>query len=516
MQTKQDGRLGTEKIGKLMLELALPSVLAQIVNVLYNIVDRIYIGRIPDVGSLALTGVGVTFPIITIISAFAGFASGGGAPLAAIALGQKNRERAEKILGSSTSLLLFFSVLLMAFFFVFQTPLLYLFGASDNTIGYASTYISIYLVGTVFVELAVGLNTFISCQGHARTAMCSVLIGAVVNIGLDPVFIFVLHMGVSGAALATVLSQALSAAWVLRFLTSKKSGIRLSLRTMKPDFAILGSVMALGISPFIMSATESAITIVMNHGLQTYGSDLYVGSMTILQSVLQLIFVPVNGFTNGVQPIISYNFGAGQFDRVRQTIRRMIAITFTATFVYVVFAMLRPALFAGLFTTDPELIAIVVESASGLHCRHGNFRLAERRTEFLSRSWPGEDFSFYRTAPESHSSDPACTHSAAFLRRYGRLLCGTDRRCLLRCHCRYAVSLQYLENSFEGNSRKGDSHRGVTEKALRDLFHAPSIINFFDRFGGVDGIFREKHSVNRVRHRTDLFSFLYRGFDELR
>ena len=376
MQTKQDGRLGTEKIGKLMLELALPSVLAQIVNVLYNIVDRIYIGRIPDVGSLALTGVGVTFPIITIISAFAGFASGGGAPLAAIALGQKNRERAEKILGSSTSLLLFFSVLLMAFFFVFQTPLLYLFGASDNTIGYASTYISIYLVGTVFVELAVGLNTFISCQGHARTAMCSVLIGAVVNIGLDPVFIFVLHMGVSGAALATVLSQALSAAWVLRFLTSKKSGIRLSLRTMKPDFAILGSVMALGISPFIMSATESAITIVMNHGLQTYGSDLYVGSMTILQSVLQLIFVPVNGFTNGVmqfamlplqglgqgaQPIISYNFGAGQFDRVRQTIRRMIAITFTATFVYVVFAMLRPALFAGLFTTDPELIAIVVK-----------------------------------------------------------------------------------------------------------------------------------------------------------
>ena len=351
MQTKQDGRLGTEKIGKLMLELALPSVLAQIVNVLYNIVDRIYIGRIPDVGSLALTGVGVTFPIITIISAFAGFASGGGAPLAAIALGQKNRERAEKILGSSTSLLLFFSVLLMAFFFVFQTPLLYLFGASDNTIGYASTYISIYLVGTVFVELAVGLNTFISCQGHARTAMCSVLIGAVVNIGLDPVFIFVLHMGVSGAALATVLSQALSAAWVLR----------LSLRTMKPDFTILGSVMALGISPFIMSATESAITIVMNHGLQTYGGDLYVGSMTILQSVLQLIFVPVNGFTNGVQPIISYNFGAGQFDRVRQTIRRMIAITFTATFVYVVFAMLRPALFAGLFTTDPELIAIVAK-----------------------------------------------------------------------------------------------------------------------------------------------------------
>ena len=197
MQTKQDGRLGTEKIGKLMLELALPSVLAQIVNVLYNIVDRIYIGRIPDVGSLALTGVGVTFPIITIISAFAGFASGGGAPLAAIALGQKNRDRAEKILGSSTSLLLFFSVCLMAFFFFFQTPLLYLFGASSNTIRYASTYISIYLVGTVFVELAVGLNTFISCQGHARTAMCSVLIGAVINIGLEGIMV----MGALGGAL---------------------------------------------------------------------------------------------------------------------------------------------------------------------------------------------------------------------------------------------------------------------------------------------------------------------------
>ena len=362
MQTKQDGRLGTEKIGKLMLELALPSVLAQIVNVLYNIVDRIYIGRIPDVGSLALTGVGVTFPIITIISAFAGFASGGGAPLAAIALGQKNRERAEKILGSSTSLLLFFSVLLTAFFFVFQTPLLYLFGASDNTIGYASTYISIYLVGTVFVELAVGLNTFISCQGHARTAMCSVLIGAVVNIGLDPVFIFVLHMGVSGAALATVLSQALSAAWVLRFLTSKKSGIRLSLRTMKPDFAILGSVMALGISPFIMSATESAITIVMNHGLQTYGGDLYVGSMTILQSVLQLIFVPVNGFTNGVQPIISYNFGAGQTKRVKDSFKLLLKIDLSySTFMWLL-VMLFPAGFASIFTSDQALLTFTAHA----------------------------------------------------------------------------------------------------------------------------------------------------------
>lgn len=359
MQATKDNRLGTENITRLMISLAIPSVLAQIVNVLYNIVDRIYIGRIPGVGAVALTGVGVTFPIITIISAFSGFASGGGAPLAAIALGQGDRKRAERILGNCVSMLLFFTVILMAFFFVFQKPLLYVFGASDNTIGYSSTYISIYLLGTVFVELAVGLNTFISAQGQARTAMFSVLIGAVVNIVLDPIFIFVFHMGVAGAAVATIISQALSAAWVLHFLCSEKSGIRLKKAGMKLDFSLIGQIMALGVSPFVMSATESAITIVMNHGLQVYGGDLYVGSMTILQSVLQLVFVPISGFTNGVQPIISYNFGAGKFDRVKMTIKRMISITFLAAFVYVVFAMLRPGLFARLFTTDEDLIALV-------------------------------------------------------------------------------------------------------------------------------------------------------------
>ena len=359
MQATKDNRLGTENITRLMISLAIPSVLAQIVNVLYNIVDRIYIGRIPGVGAVALTGVGVTFPIITIISAFSGFASGGGAPLAAIALGQGDRKRAERILGNCVSMLLFFTVILMAFFFVFQKPLLYVFGASDNTIGYSSTYISIYLLGTVFVELAVGLNTFISAQGQARTAMFSVLIGAVVNIVLDPIFIFVFHMGVAGAAVATIISQALSAAWDLRFLCSEKSGIRLKKAGMKLDFSLIGQIMALGVSPFVMSATESAITIVMNHGLQVYGGDLYVGSMTILQSVLQLVFVPISGFTNGVQPIISYNFGAGKFDRVKMTIKRMISITFLAAFVYVVFAMLRPGLFARLFTTDEDLIALV-------------------------------------------------------------------------------------------------------------------------------------------------------------
>ncbi|MDY2939184.1 MAG: MATE family efflux transporter, partial [Fusicatenibacter sp.] len=230
---------------------------------------------------------------------------------------------------------------------------------SSNTIGYSSTYITIYLAGTFFVQLAVGLNTFISCQGQARTAMLSVLIGAVVNIVLDPIFIFIFDMGVAGAACATVISQALSAAWVLRFLTSDKSVIRLRISRMKPNKSLLKSIMALGISPFIMQSTESAIIIVMNHGLQVYGGDLYVGSMTILQSVTQLIFVPVSGFTNGVQPIISYNFGAGSFDRVKQTIKRMISITFCVTFLYVLTAMLFPGVFAGLFTTDPELLALV-------------------------------------------------------------------------------------------------------------------------------------------------------------
>lgn len=359
METKSDSRLGTEKILKLMLQLALPSVLAQIVNVLYNIIDRIYIGRIPGVGAAALTGVGVTFPVITIVSAFAGFANGGGAPLAAIAMGQRDNKRAEKILGNSTFLLLVFSGVLMAVFLGLKKPLLYMFGASDYTIEYAASYITVYLLGTVFVELAVGLNTFISCQGYARTAMISVLIGAIVNIILDPVFIFVLDMGVVGAATATVISQALSAVWVLRFLISAKSQIHLRISDLKPDVKILGSILALGVSPFIMAATESAITIVMNHGLQTYGGDLYVGSMTILQSVLQLIFVPINGFTNGVQPIISYNFGAGQFERVKKAIKNMLIITFLFSFAYVMFAMICPGVFAGMFTNDSDLIDLV-------------------------------------------------------------------------------------------------------------------------------------------------------------
>lgn len=359
MNTAKDPRLGTESIPKLMFQLAVPSVVAQLINVLYNIVDRIYIGRIPEVGHLALTGVGVTFPILTLISAFSSFVGAGGAPLAAISLGKGEHKRAEQILGNSFSMLLIFSVALTMIFQLSKEPLLYMFGASDNTIGYAVDYITIYLWGTIFVQIALGLNLFITSQGQARTAMLSVLIGAVINIILDPICIFVLDMGVQGAAIATVFSQAVSAAWVLHFLYSKKSSIRIRSCYMKLSGKIVKSISMLGVSPFIMSATESAISIVLNHGLQTYGGDLYVGSMTILQSVMQLLSIPIGGFTQGVQPIISYNFGAEKFDRVKKTAKLLISFTFLLSFSFTLLTLLFPGAFGALFTSQTELLDLV-------------------------------------------------------------------------------------------------------------------------------------------------------------
>lgn len=359
MNTAKDTRLGTESIPKLMFQLAVPSVVAQLINVLYNIVDRIYIGRIPEVGHLALTGVGVTFPILTLISAFSSFVGAGGAPLAAISLGKGEHKRAEQILGNSFSMLLIFSVALTMIFQLSKEPLLYMFGASDNTIGYALDYITIYLWGTIFVQIALGLNLFITSQGQARIAMLSVLIGAVINIILDPICIFVLDMGVQGAAIATVFSQAVSAAWVLHFLYSKKSSIRIRSCYMKLSGKIVKSISMLGVSPFIMSATESAISIVLNHGLQTYGGDLYVGSMTILQSVMQLLSIPIGGFTQGVQPIISYNFGAEKFDRVKKTAKLLISFTFLLSFSFTLLTLLFPGAFGALFTSQTELLDLV-------------------------------------------------------------------------------------------------------------------------------------------------------------
>ncbi len=360
MQDKEQ-RMATEKIGKLMLGMAVPSIVAQIINILYSIVDRIYIGHIEGVGMEALTGVGVTFPIVTLVSAFSAFVGAGGAPLAAIWLGKGDRKRAEKILGNGVTMLLFFTVALMIFFYLFQRPLLYVFGASDATIGYAVDYMTIYLMGTIFVELALGLNAFIISQGRSRTAMIAVLIGAAANIILDPIFIFVLHMGVKGAARATVISQALSALWTVGFLISKKSSLTIKREAMKPDFSVIGSVMALGISPFIMRATESLISIVLNSGLQRYGGDLYVGSLTIMQSVMQMYAAPLGGFTQGVQPIISYNFGAGNFERVKKLYRVMICVCFLFAAGATILVILYPAFFAGLFTNDVRLIHLVEE-----------------------------------------------------------------------------------------------------------------------------------------------------------
>ena len=357
--TDKEQRMATEGIGRLMLSMAIPSVVAQVINILYNIVDRIYIGHIEGVGMEALTGVGVTFPIITLISAFSAFVGAGGAPLASIWLGKGDRKRAEKILGNGVSLLILFTIFLMLLFYLFQTPLLYLFGASDATIGYASAYINIYLLGTIFVELALGLNTFIISQGQSKVAMAAVLIGAAANIILDPVFIFGLRMGVRGAAYATVISQALSALWTVGFLVGPKSSLTIRLWALKPELRIIGSVMALGVSPFIMRATESLISIVLNNGLQRYGGDIYVGSLTIMQSVMQMYSAPLGGFTQGVQPIISYNFGAGNFDRVKKLYRWMIGISFGAAAGATLLTMIFPGFFAGMFTNDENLVALV-------------------------------------------------------------------------------------------------------------------------------------------------------------
>lgn len=356
--TSREERMASEPIVRLMADMALPAILAQVINILYSIIDRIYIGHMEGVGANALTGVGVTFCITVFISAFSAFISNGAAPLAAIWLGKGDREHAEKILGNSVSFLGICTVVLMVFFYTFLKPLLYMFGASDATIGYAADYLAIYLAGTLFVELALGLNAFIICQSQSGIAMLSVLIGAVANIILDPVFIFLLRMGVKGAAVATVISQGLSAVWVVSFLLSKRSSIKIRKECMRLDGKILKSVFSLGISPFIMNATESFISIVLNRGLQIYGGDLYVGSLTIMQSIMQLFSAPVNGFTQGMAPVVSYNYGAKNFSRVRQLYIWIIGMCFGFRLITTVTCMVFPEFYAGFFTNERELVTL--------------------------------------------------------------------------------------------------------------------------------------------------------------
>lgn len=354
--------LGTEKIGKLLFRLAVPTVIAQIVNMLYNIVDRIYIGHIPGEGSAALTGVGVCMPIIMIISAFAALVSAGGAPRASISLGKGDKDGAEKILGGCFLLQLILSVMLTAVLLIWDRKLLLLFGASENTIDYAVAYMDIYAVGTIFVQLTLGLNAFITAQGFAKTGMLTVIIGAAANIVLDPLFIFVFNMGVRGAAVATVISQGVSCVWAVCFLLSKKTGLKIRLKNMRLSLKIIMPCIALGLATFIMQASESVISVCFNSSLLKYGGDIAVGAMTILTSVMQFALLPLQGIGQGAQPIMSYNYGARNPDRVKKTYRLLLIVNMIYAVILWAAIMLFPKAFAGIFSSDSELVGFAAKA----------------------------------------------------------------------------------------------------------------------------------------------------------
>ena len=349
--------LGKEPLGKLLLRLAVPTVAAQLINMLYNIVDRIYIGHIPEVGALALTGVGVCMPLILIVSAFAALVGNGGAPRASIALGKGEQDEAEKILGTCFSMQILISLVLTAVLLLWNRNFLLAFGASENTIEYGVSYMNIYSVGTIFVQLTLGMNFFITAQGFAKTGMLSVLIGAISNIVLDPVLIFGFHMGVKGAALATIISQGLSCIWVLSFLFGKKTTLRIRRENMKLKRERVLPTLALGSSVFVMQSSESIIAICFNASLLKYGGDIAVGAMTILTSVMQFAMLPLQGLGQGAQPIISYNYGAGKKDRVKGAFKLLLKSSMLYAALLWIAVMLFPQLFAGMFTSDPALLA---------------------------------------------------------------------------------------------------------------------------------------------------------------
>ena len=362
--------LGTEPIGKLLMKLALPTVAAQLINMLYNIVDRIYIGHIPGDGALALTGVGVCMPIIMIVSAFAALVGNGGAPRATIYMGKKDNDTAERILGNCFTAQIIISAVLTMVLLIWNRDLLLAFGASENTIDYAVAYMNIYAFGTVFVQITLGMNLFITAQGFAKTGMLSVLLGAVTNIILDPVFIFGFHMGVRGAALATILSQALSCIWVLCFLFGKKTVLRLKKRYMTVKKEILLPCLALGSSVFIMQSSESVISVCFNSSLLKYGGDIAVGAMTILTSVMQFAMLPLQGLGQGAQPIISYNYGAGNRERVKGAFWLLLKCSMFYSVLFWAVVMLFPQMFVGMFTSDAALAMFTREALKILSLIH--------------------------------------------------------------------------------------------------------------------------------------------------
>ncbi len=348
--------LGKEPVGRLLLKLALPTVAAQVINMLYNIVDRIYIGHIPEVGSLALTGVGVCMPLIMIVSAFAAFVGYGGAPRASIFMGKGDRASAEKTLGNCFVVQIGISVILTAVLLIWNRDFLMAFGASENTVEYGVAYMNIYAIGTIFVQITLGMNAFITAQGFAKTGMFSVLIGAVANIVLDPIFIFGFNMGVEGAALATIISQAMSCIWVMAFLFGKKTHLRIRRKNLNLEKEIVLPSLALGLSSFIMQASESVISICFNSSLLRYGGDIAVGAMTILTSVMQFAMLPLQGLGQGAQPIISYNYGAQNVKRVKDAFKLLLKSSLCYSTLLWIFIMIFPQGFAAMFTSDPELL----------------------------------------------------------------------------------------------------------------------------------------------------------------
>lgn len=357
----EENRLETENIKSLLFSLAMPAIIGQLVSLLYNMVDRMYIGHIPKIGGDALTGIGVIAPILIIISAFSVLVGMGGAPIASIKMGEKDDKGAEKIIGNCFVALIIMSIILTGFLMIFNEKLLIMFGASEKTLPYALEYMKIYTIGTIFVQLAIGMNPFISSQGFAKISMITVSIGAIINIVLDPIFIYGFKMNVKGAALATIISQAISAIWVIYFLKGNKTNLKLRRENFKLDRNIMGAILLLGLSPFVMQITESFIIIAFNSSLQKYGGDVAVGAMTILSAAMQFTFLPLSGLTQGAQPIMSYNYGAGNKERMKDTFKYLCISTVVYSTLFWLFIMIAPKVFSQLFTNNKDIIDMATQ-----------------------------------------------------------------------------------------------------------------------------------------------------------
>ena len=354
---KENIDLGKGKIGKLLLTLAVPTIIGQLVNLLYNIIDRIFIGKMAS-GDLAMAGVGVAMPIILLVSAFAMLIGAGGAPLTAIEMGKQNNDKAEEIMSNCFSIIILIGIFLTIVFSVFKEPILWAFGASNATIGYGLDYLSIYLIGTIFVQIFLGMNSFINTQGFTKIGMITVIIGAIINIVLDPILIFGFNMGVKGAALATIIAQFVSAIFVLIFLFGKKSILKIRKKYLKINKKLAIAILSLGVAPFIMQSTESLVLVSLNNQLLKYGGDLAVGAMTIMSSIMQVLIMPLMGLTQGAQPIISYNFGAREMDRVKKTFKLLFVVCLSYSAIMVLLIMLFPEFFVSIFNNKPELVEI--------------------------------------------------------------------------------------------------------------------------------------------------------------